>query len=59
VALADKLQGLLLLTHKGGQIRVTDRPGVEKKSCECYRVVKTETDRLLPQKEIRLTASGA
>jgi CRP-like cAMP-binding protein len=59
VALADKLQGLRLLTHKGGQIRVTDRPGVERKSCECYRVVKTETDRLLPQKEIPLTARGA
>jgi CRP-like cAMP-binding protein len=58
VSLADKLQGLLLLTHKGGQIRVTDRPGVERKSCECYRVVKTETDRLLPQKAI-LLAGGA
>ena len=58
VTLADKLQGLLLLTHKGGQIRVTDRPGVERKSCECYRVVKTETDRLLPQKAI-LSAGGA
>src|SRR6476619_2071515 len=44
VTLADRLQELLLLTHKGGQIRVTDRPGVERKSCECYRVVKTETD---------------
>ncbi len=52
VKLADTLQELLLLTHKGGQIRVIDRPGVEKKSCECYRVVKTETDRLLPQREI-------
>ena len=38
---------------------VTDRPGVERKSCECYGVVKTETDRLLPQKEIPLTARGA
>jgi len=59
MTLADKLQGLQLLTHKGGQIRVTDRPGVETKSCECYRVVKTETDRLLPQKKIPLTARGA
>ena len=59
VTLADKLQNLQLLTHKGGQIRVIDRPGVEKKSCECYRVVKTETDRLLPQKEIRSTARTA
>lgn len=50
VTLADKLQGLQLLTHKGGQIRVIDRVGVERKCCECYSVVKMETDRLLPQR---------
>jgi CRP-like cAMP-binding protein len=48
---ADTLQALGLLTHKGGQIRVIDRPGLERKSCECYGVVKAETDRLLPQKD--------
>jgi CRP-like cAMP-binding protein len=46
---ADSLQALGLLTHKGGQIRVIDRPGLERKSCECYRVVKAETDRLMPR----------
>ena len=56
---ANTLQALGLLTHKGGQIRVINRPGLERKSCECYGVVKTETDRLLPQNAIRLTASGA
>jgi hypothetical protein len=25
-----------------------DRPDVEARSCECYQVVKTEFDRLLP-----------
>jgi CRP-like cAMP-binding protein len=55
--LADKLQALGLLTHKGGQIRVIDRPGLEKKSCECYRVVKAETDRLLPQPDVLLSAA--
>jgi hypothetical protein len=29
-------------------IRVLDRPRLEKLSCECYSVVKKETDRLLP-----------
>jgi CRP-like cAMP-binding protein len=53
--LADELQKLGLLTHKGGQIRVLDRPGLEKKSCECYGVVKAETDRLLPQRDALLT----
>jgi len=48
MALADGLQVLGLLSHRGGQIRVLDRPGLEQKSCECYRVVKAETDRLLP-----------
>jgi CRP-like cAMP-binding protein len=57
VELADKLQGLGLNTHRGGQIRVTDRAGVEKKSCECYGVVKRETDRLLPQKDALLTGA--
>ncbi len=55
--LADELQALGLLTHKGGQIRVIDRAGLEKKSCECYRVVKAETDRLLPQRDVLLTAA--
>jgi hypothetical protein len=29
-------------------ITVLDRPGLEARSCECYQVVKTEFDRLLP-----------
>jgi len=55
--LADDLQALGLLTHKGGQIRVVDRAGLEQKSCECYGVVKTETDRLLPPRGAFLTAA--
>ena len=31
-----------------GRITVLDRPGLEARSCECYQVVKTEFDRLLP-----------
>jgi len=27
---------------------VLDRPSLEARSCECYRVVKMEFDRLLP-----------
>jgi hypothetical protein len=27
---------------------VLDRAGLEERVCECYQVVKTETDRLLP-----------
>ena len=31
-----------------GHISVQDRPGLEKRTCECYEVVKKEYDRLLP-----------
>jgi hypothetical protein len=37
-----------LISYRRGQITVLDRPGLEARSCECYQVVKTEFDRLLP-----------
>ena len=45
---AGALQKASLIHYDRGQITVLDRPGVEKRSCECYGVVKTESDRLLP-----------
>ncbi|HEX5362020.1 MAG TPA: Crp/Fnr family transcriptional regulator [Fluviicoccus sp.] len=44
---AGKLQRLGLITYQRGQITVLDRPGLESACCECYSVVKKETDRLL------------
>jgi CRP-like cAMP-binding protein len=44
---AGKLQRLGLIRYVRGRIEVLDRPGLEKAVCECYRVVKTEVDRLL------------
>lgn len=44
---ALKLQKLGLIEYARGHIRVTDRPGLESRSCECYAVVKDEYDRLL------------
>ena len=46
---AGKLQALGLIKYSRGRITVLDRPGVEMRSCECYEVVKRETDRLLPR----------
>ncbi|HEX2651092.1 MAG TPA: Crp/Fnr family transcriptional regulator [Burkholderiales bacterium] len=46
---ARKLEQDQLITYSRGLITVLDRPGLEKRSCECYAAVKTETDRLLPQ----------
>lgn len=46
---ALRLQKAKLISYARGHITVLDRPGLEKRSCECYRVVKTEYDRLLPE----------
>ena len=45
---ASKLQDAGLIRYSRGRITVTDRPGLEKRACECYAVVKKEYDRLLP-----------
>jgi len=45
---AGKLQQAGLIEYVRGRIKVLDRLGLEGRVCECYQVVKTETDRLLP-----------
>ena len=45
---AGKLQLAGLIHYRRGKITVLDRPRLESRSCECYQVVKTEFDRLLP-----------
>lgn len=45
---ALKLQQLGAISYARGLIKVLDRPMLEKLSCECYEVVKKETDLLLP-----------
>ena len=50
---AAKLQKAGLIRYNRGRISVLDRPGLEKRSCECYAVVKKEYDRLLPEKIAR------
>ncbi|HEX9742600.1 MAG TPA: Crp/Fnr family transcriptional regulator [Nitrospiraceae bacterium] len=44
---AGKLQKLNVIEYHRGHITVLDRPKLEKLSCECYAVVRKETDRLL------------
>ena len=55
---AGKLQNLGVIEYHHGRITVLDRPKLEKLCCECYRVVKDETDRLLPLVEADLNKSG-
>jgi CRP-like cAMP-binding protein len=40
-----------LIRYARGRISVLDRTGLEKRTCECYAVVKREYDRLLPAKQ--------
>jgi len=47
---AGKLQKLGVIDYHRGHITVLDRPKLEQLSCECYDVVKRETDRLFPYK---------
>ena len=44
---AGKLQTLGVIRYSRGHITVLDRPQLEALCCECYAVVKRETDRLL------------
>ena len=45
---ALRLQNAGLIRYARGHITVIDRPGLERRACECYAVVKKEYDRLLP-----------
>ena len=47
---ALKLQKDGLIRYARGRIEVLDRAGIEDRCCECYQVVKTEYDRLLPDR---------
>jgi CRP-like cAMP-binding protein len=49
---ALKLQQAGLIRYARGHISVLNRDGLEKRSCECYAVVKKEYDRLLPGKPV-------
>ncbi len=44
---AGKLQKLGVIRYSRGKITVLDRPHLERLSCECYSVVKQESDRLM------------
>jgi CRP-like cAMP-binding protein len=45
---AGKLDKLGIIRYSRGKITVLDRPNLEQMSCECYAVVKKESDRLRP-----------
>src|SRR5215203_5304231 len=62
---AGALQKQGLIEYEYGQIRIKDRAGLERASCECYVIVRSEFDRLLngrktpsPLDGIRSSANG-
>ena len=57
-AAATRLQDAGMIRYKRGHIVVLDRASLEERCCECYAVVKQETDRLL-QIAGRLTDAAA
>ena len=46
---AGKLQKLGVIRYRRGRITVLSRPELERLCCECYGVVRRETERLLPR----------
>jgi CRP-like cAMP-binding protein len=45
---AGRLQAAGIIEYTRGRIRVLDRGALEERACECYAVVKSEYQRLLP-----------
>lgn len=46
---ALRLQSLGLIRYVRGHMQVLDRKGLERQACECYEVVRSEFNRLLPE----------
>jgi hypothetical protein len=44
---ARRLQEAELITYARGRIQLLDRAGLERRSCECYQILRREYERLL------------
>jgi CRP-like cAMP-binding protein len=44
---AHRLQAAGLIRYRRGKLTILDRPGLETASCECYRTVRADYERLL------------
>ena len=47
--IAARLQREGLIQYRRGFVRIVNRPGLEKASCECYETVKNNFARLMPE----------
>ena len=50
---AGKLQKAGIIRYNRGTVTILDLNKLENASCECYRVVKDEYDRLLPCRNLK------
>jgi CRP-like cAMP-binding protein len=46
---AGALQRQGMIDYKRGKIRIVNRPALECVTCECYQIVRTAYDRVLPR----------
>jgi len=44
--IASRLQEAGLIRYTRGIVTIADRPGLQRTTCDCYRIVKAEFDRL-------------
>jgi CRP-like cAMP-binding protein len=51
---AGQLQAAGIITYDNGRITVLNRAKMEKRACTCYKIVRDEESRLLPQKAGKL-----
>jgi hypothetical protein len=47
--LARELQQAGLIHYRRGRIEIVDRPGLEKRSCECYGFVRRKTEEIFSE----------
>ena len=43
---AQKFQAAALISYRRGRISVLDKPGLAARSCECYRFIRQQYQRL-------------
>lgn len=48
---ASELRDAGLIDYTRGQVRITDRAGLQDASCECYHLVRAAYDSLLPERD--------
>lgn len=56
---ASRLKAQGLIAYSRGRIEVLDRAGLEHMACECYAVVKNESDRLFPHSALHAREANA